>query len=263
MSAGRRATLGTVLVVLGLAAYSSLLGESSPIHLCPPDLCNGATVISPPQPAGKKVLAFKVSADGSQVIFVSNASCKRELYSVASTGGAVAQLSDLPNDVADKCFRNVTDEISISPDGRFAVWEADRDRDQDYELYSTPILGGPVVQLNPPLVADHDVERHLVSCDSATVVYRQGKDSSNRWELYAAPIRGAQQGRRISQAMGMSQAVGSFWLTCDATAWYMADTTQSGNYDLWRVPISGTPPPVMADLIFVDGFESGSVGAWR
>lgn len=258
----RRFAAALALVALSLSPASALRvkprAQAAPVLVqkCPPNLCNGSNVISHPQPPGKSVLSFRVLGD--RVLYVSNSNCKRELYSVAVTGGEVVQLSDLPAD----CFRNVTEEFSFSPDGKFAIWEADRDVDQAYEIFSAPILGGPVVQLNGLLPFDNDVERHLTTCDSQTVVYRQGKDSANRWELYAAPLRGWQSGRRISQPMGMSQAVGAFWLTCDGLAWYMADTSQSGYYDLWRVGVSGVPSPAAVDLIFLDGFEVGSAARW-
>lgn len=230
------------------------------VHLCDPNLCNGDVVISIPQPPGTKVLIFKVSPDGTRVLYVSNATCKRDLYSVASTGGVSVMVSDLPLNVQDPCFRNVTDEFSFTPDGLFAIWEADRDTDQMYELYSTPILGGRALQLNVNPPFDNDVERHQISCDSRYVVYRQGKDSANRWELFSAQTRVPMSGHRISQAMGMSQAVGDFNVRCDGTVLYQADMTQSGTYKPWMVGVNGGR---LYEGIFLDGFETGSVGAWQ
>lgn len=259
----------TLLGSLTLAALTAAtaFGDSG-IHLCNPDLCNGTDVISHAQPPGKKVLGFHVSLDGRRVIYVSNSSCRRELYSVSARGGPVIQLSDMATNVQDPCFRNVTDEFSISPDGRYAIWEADRDAtsapaqgDQDYELFSTPILGGATVQLNPSLPFDYDVEHHLVSCDSQRVIYRQGKDSSNRWELWSAPIRGPETAaRRISQTMGMSQAVGPFDVRCDASVLFWADLATGGIYLPFLTTVTGG---ALLQGLLEDGFESGGTGAWR
>lgn len=229
------------------------------VQLCGPNLCNGSTVISHPQPPNKSVLAFR--ADTISAIYVSNSDCKRELYSVAVTGGEVRKLSDLPTEVQDPCFRNVTDDIAISPDGKWASWEADRDGDQNYELFSAPILGGPVVNVNAPLAFDHDTEHHKWSCDSARIIYRGGKDSANRWELFSALSRVPSSGQRISQVMGMSQAVGEFWVRCDGTVRYMADLTQSGVYKAFMTSVA--PGGRIFAEIFADGFESGGVTRWN
>lgn len=261
----RRGWAGAAAAIL-LALLPPLAAPAiAQVHLCGHDLCNGANVISHPQPPGKAVYQFRVSPDGARAIYVSNSDCRRELYSVATAGGPAVKISDLSTTVQSPCFLNVTDEIAISPDGKWATWEADRDRDQDYELFSTPIAGGPTVQLNPPLPFDNDVEHHRISCDSAHVVYRQGKDSANRWELWSAPIRSPMAARRISQVMGMSQAVGAFLVGCDGLVDYWADLTQSGSYSEWTVGVTGVPPPTAAPagLPFVDGFEGGSTGAWR
>lgn len=242
-----------------LALFLLAASATAQIHLCPPNLCNGSTVISHPQPPGTKVLAFRSNA--TRAIYVSNSDCKRELYSVAVTGGEVLKLSDLPTEVQSPCFRNVTDEIAISPDGKWASWEADRDKDQDYELFTAPIIGGPVVNVNAPLAFDHDVERHQWSCDSLRVVYRGGKDSANRWELFSALSRVPNSGQRISQVMGMSQAVGDFKVHCNGEVNYRADLTQSGVYTGFRTTV--VPGGRIWTEIFSDGFESGNQGAWR
>lgn len=273
-SSSNRVTFIIVAVCFFLAGMfcGGLLFGASTVHICGNDLCNGATIISIPQPTGKKVLAFEVSADGSRVLYVSNASCKRDLYSVAASGGPSVMVSDLPTTGQDPCFRNVTDEFSFSPDGLFAVWEADRDKDQDYELFSTPVLGGLTVQLNPPLQFDNDVEHHLISCDSQFVVYRQGKDSSDTWQLWSARIRPAvfptppYIPRRISQAVtGLGKDVGWFRVTCDGIAHYGIDLSTAGVYEEWKVGVTGVPEAsavVAPEMIFLDGFESGSTWRW-
>ena len=105
------------------------------------------------------------------------------------------------------------------------------------------------------------MERHLVSCDSQRVIYRQGKDSANRWELWSAPIRGPEgAATRISQTMGMSQAVGAFSVRCDASVLFWADLATGGIYLPYLTSVTGG---TLIPVLFADGFESGGIWSWQ
>lgn len=60
--------------------------------------------------------------------------------------------------------------FQISPDGRYAVYLADQDTDEVFELYSVALSGGAPVRLNPLLPVGRNVESFQIS----PLILRQG-----------------------------------------------------------------------------------------
>ena len=80
--------------------------------------------------------------------------------------------------------------INYSPDGLMAVFIADRETDQKFELYSASVLGGAPVKLNGPLVYGGIVEDALISPDSQRVVYLADQELNDQFELYSVALTG-------------------------------------------------------------------------
>ena len=80
----------------------------------------------------------------------------------------------------------------VSPDGRYAVYVADQQTDEAFELYSVPLAGGAAaVKLNSPLVAGGDVFfSFAISPDSQRVVYQADQQTDGVNELYSVPLAG-------------------------------------------------------------------------
>ena len=92
-------------------------------------------------------------------------------------------------------------EYTVSPDGEWAVFLADKDTDEVFELYSVPVDDSlPPRRLNGNLPPGGDVEGNfLVTNDSSRVVYRSDELLNNNFRLYTVPIDGSQNPRRLGQ----------------------------------------------------------------
>ena len=81
-----------------------------------------------------------------------------------------------------------TRQFVLSPNSTRAVYRADQDTDEVFELYSVPIGGGTVTKLHPSFVPGENVSFQKpvfrISLDNAQVVYRDNRS------LYAAPLPG-------------------------------------------------------------------------
>lgn len=153
-------------------------------------------------------------------------------------------------------------QTAISPDGQWRVEVADFARYQVFELWATPAVGGVRRKIGHTVRPLEDVGSNVrISADSKRVVYTQGETASgNGWLLWSTPIDRA-AGQRISQTMTPGGGVDRFELTADGQhVRYRADVFVDEQFAWYRVAVIGGE---ILGEIFVDGFESGGVGAWR
>jgi hypothetical protein len=151
--------------------------------------------------------------------------------------------------------------VAISPDSRYAVFTADIEADNRYELYSVPITGSVPVKLNPPLVAGGAVSRadFLITPDSRHVIYMADQDVDQRVELYSVPIEGG-PATKLNGPLVSGGNVSSFQIDADTgTVVYLADQRSNDVYELYSVPLGGgaafrlNPTPVLGgDVIDFD-----------
>ncbi len=138
--------------------------------------------------SGGGVLAFDISADGQQVVYLADQDTDEvsaRLYSVPLVGGTPTRLND------DLVFEGDVDRFDISPDGGRVVYRADQDADEVYELYSVPIVGGTAVRLNEAMVGGGDVfESYRITPNSLGVVYVADQDTDDVYEIYQRAGRG-------------------------------------------------------------------------
>ena len=149
-----------------------------------------STRVTPALVPPQRVAEFTISPDGGTVAYTANQelSYVDDLYSIPIGGGTPVKLSPGAGDVVPAGAQ--TGPV-ISPDGSTVVYLSDHASNDDIELYSVSIDGGPSTKLNTTLAADEDVERFAVSPDGTTVVYWTIQGSPfNPLQLLSVPIGG-------------------------------------------------------------------------
>jgi Tol biopolymer transport system component len=197
---------------------------------------------------------LQITPDAGTVVYTGagDGGAGRALYSVPVAGGAPRRLSGpltAGGEVSDG-WSTVSPAFRISPDGRYAVYRADQEVDEQFELYSVPLAGGAPVKLNAPLPPGGDVgssqsypSAFLISPDSQTVVYPADQEVDDRFELYRVPIGGGAAGR-ISGPMVAGGGIVRFELTPDsARAVYLADQEVYGRTELYASGLEGVGGP--------------------
>jgi hypothetical protein len=118
------------------------------------------------------------------------------LYSVPADGSAPpTRISGAGNvlPVAGNPF------VALSPDGTLAIYRADPDLAQVYELFVVPVDGSlPPVKLNPTYTSIEDVTDFQINADGNFVVYLATQDLNFRCELYRVPIDGSAPAFKVS-----------------------------------------------------------------
>ena len=66
--------------------------------------------------------------------------------------------------------------FAVSPDATWALYVADAEEDDDFELYRAPVAGGSSTKLSGALVNGGDVVDVRVTPDGAHVLYRADQD---------------------------------------------------------------------------------------
>jgi len=107
-------------------------------------------------------------------------------------------------------------EFALSPDGSWAVYIADQDTDDMFELYRVSVDGGTPLKLNAPLIAAGDVASFRISPDSSRVVYRADQTINSWTYAYSVPLTGGtpillSPGLRMSSA-GLEISPDSSWV---------------------------------------------------
>ena len=230
---------------------------SVPVAGGTPTKLNGTLV------SGGDVVFYDISADGSKVIFQADQDTDnvRELYSVSSSGGTPIKISGpmvSNGDVQNESFE-------ISPDGSLAVYRADQDTNNVFELYSVPINGGTPTKLNSTLVSAGDVTSFIISPDGSRVVYRADQDTDGIAELYSVSISGGTptklNGTMVSG--GNVDSDNTYKITPDGTkVVYIADQDTDEDDEIYSVSIlGGTPTKLNGTLVSggdVDTFNISS-----
>lgn len=159
-------------------------------------------------------------------------------------------------------------QTKLSPDGQWRVELADYGRHQVFELWATPAIGGARRQIGRAVPALQDVRNDLlISADSRTVVYVQGETASgSNFRLWSTPIDRL-AGQVISQPAPQS-GVGfdmPIQTACSGReVKFRSDPVIDETFAWYVVPMTGGVIRAWDGcLIFRDGFEGGSVGAWR
>nr|HEX4313444.1 hypothetical protein [Kofleriaceae bacterium] len=138
---------------------------------------------------------------------------------------------------SDDSVNRVVDQ-AILADGR-VVFVAGQDTDGVVELYVTSPAGGTATKLNPPLVADGNVQAGIV-VRGTTVLYRADQDVAGEIDLYAVDVDKPGQAAKLNGALGSGARVSSvIALSDDATvAAYVADEATPGLDEAFAVSLA-------------------------
>jgi len=199
---------------------------------------------------------YAVSADGSALVYRADQEQQHvvELYAVPSLGGA----PPIRVSGALSALRSVEPGYSVSPDGAWVAFVADKDTDDVRELYGARLDGsaGPI-RLNSPLVAGGNVIELDLAPDGGRVVYLADQATDNAFELFSVPVDGSAAPVRLNDPLGANRDVTRFWLSPDgARVLYLADGTVDERFELFSVPIDASQAPVRLNGDLVGGVQS-------
>lgn len=159
----------------------------------------GRDVLDEFTPGLVDIPAFRITADGSTVVFRANLGAL-SVYSLhaAPIDGSAPPVRVTPSNGQARSVR----EYALSPDGQSAVYVSDPDVSGTYELFAARIDGsGAPRRLSAPLVAQGDVDggfgpSFAIGADARWVVYRADQEVDQRFELYRVPLAGRRALRR-------------------------------------------------------------------
>ena len=126
-----------------------------------------------------------VEVNGSGVFIANKESIfRQELYRFDTVSAGTVKLSEVVNN-----FVTVLD-FKISPDGTRVAYRADQDFLNRIELYVAAMDGSNVDKINPPMIANGDVEEYQWSPDGTQVVYTADAEQDEVDEVYLADADG-------------------------------------------------------------------------
>ena len=133
--------------------------------------------------------------------------------------------------------RDVLD-FQLSLDGLYAVYRADAQTNDAFELYRVALDAGVPTRLSGLLPTGTAVSQYAISPDGQTVVYIAPQDSPEAPELYAVPIDGtASDSIKLNGDLN-GGAVLEFQISGDNTAVaFLATDGETGAIDLYGAPI--------------------------
>lgn len=140
-------------------------------------------------PAGKTVALYRMSPDGSLVVYLSNhEGGANQLYAAPLFGGTPYKLNDpLPAGGSVSNF-------AIGPDSEQIVFIADQDSPTVNELYGVDLKNplADAIKLNPPLVPGGDVQYYdlTFSPNGSRVAYFADQEINDHYELYTVALTG-------------------------------------------------------------------------
>ncbi|MEM1119869.1 MAG: DPP IV N-terminal domain-containing protein [Bacteroidota bacterium] len=209
----------------------------------------------------KDVSIFKISPDGSRVIYLADQLTNEvvELFSVPVGGGMAVKLND---NFAGPDADVLPNNLQFTPDGNQVIFLADQNTDSVFELFSVPTLGGTATQLSPDFTfafeGVNSVEGNVkISSDGSTVVYNMRKSGEGFDQLFSVPITGGtstllSEGKLIDTSI----VALNFLITLDGNQ-VVFRQRRNGIIEIFSVPINGLEPPkkLCPDLAFNQDVE--------
>jgi dipeptidyl aminopeptidase/acylaminoacyl peptidase len=126
-----------------------------------------------------------------------------------------------------------------NPANARAVYRMRTSDSSPYELWSTPIAGGPAINLSGAMVAGGEVSSFGLSKDGARAVFRANKENANKYELYSVPTDGSAAPIKRSGTIEDGGNVTSYEISDDsARIVYRADKDVVARIELYSVPIA-------------------------
>jgi len=194
------------------------------------------------------------SPDSSRVVFVGDLVSDNvsELWSAPLAGPAAAAVKLHPTPVAGgDIMTNSTLHVAISADGQRVVYYGDLATDEQFELWSSPILGpaAAAVKLNLLLCLSCDVAATFgafafqLSADGSRALFVADRTSPGSQELWSVPTAGpAVAGTRLSPDYAGFTAIsqGGWSLSEDGALVQFQGVFSSSSFrDLWSAEVGG------------------------
>jgi Tol biopolymer transport system component len=219
--------------------YLARVGTSSaPYELWSTPIAGGTAVnLSGMLVSGGAVSSFRLSKDGTRVVFVANKEdvAKKELYSVPVDGSA----APVKRSGTLVTGGNVID-YAISDNSQRIVYRADKDVVARTELYSVPITTGSGMKIVDITTATRDVDSFLISPDSTRVVFLADLDTSNIQDLYSVGITSTAFTKISGDLFPGGVVRDDYAITPDSSrVVYRAEVAALNDEDLYSVPITG------------------------
>ena len=196
---------------------------------------------------------FEIGPDGARVIYLADQEIPDvvELFAVPIDGSLPAVR--LNGGLSAPTLAGDVTAFALAPVGNHAVYRADQDTDEVFELYGVPLPRSPFDPIAPANRLSGPYQNvtfgFRVSPDGSRVVYRASRDdivfTSQGYELFSAPVDGSSPAVRISQPLGAVGTVGTFEISPDSSrVVYLAEPYRTDTVELFMTAIDGSSPPV-------------------
>jgi len=237
---------GTRVVFQGRTAGLDSPGGFS-LYSAPLDGSSSAVQLDAPVNPASSVTGFRLSADGSRVVYQADLESNRvyELYrsQVDGSGGTVKLSGPLgPGSDVQAGFQ-------VNADGSRAVYVANEVGNQ-FELFSADGVS-PRVKLSGVLIPEGDVELDpQIAPDGSFVVYRADANVDGKKELFRVPIDGSSAPVKLSGNEVVALGVQEFRITPDGTrVLFRAGGLPSGREALFVVPADASAASLQLNML--------------
>jgi Tol biopolymer transport system component len=157
----------------------------------------------------------------------------------------------------------------FSPDGRWAMYEADAEADDRYEIYAVDLASRKPVKLNallPPRTVvgsavpgeELDFGWPAWSPDSSKLAFTAAEPGGES-ALYVAWVAPAPRTGKLSQAFPADRKLGDFWWADSTRLLYVSVSREGGPDHLMMVDTSLGPPRAETLMALVEGTIAGVV----
>ena len=194
----------------------------------------------PLPPGGDVELGFRISPDGSFVVFLADYTINHSLslFIAPTAGGGPATRLDQAVKPNEEPY-----EFDLTADGtRVAYAQKTYSPSTDVGLYVVSIVGGLVTRLTPVFPITGQLISWSVSPDSAWYAYVSDEDTDGLKELFAGPLDGSSSRVKLTPPMPPNNGgVQDYLFAPDGSRiLYRSDHAGlSGFYELWSVPTTG------------------------
>jgi hypothetical protein len=206
--------------------------DTGPARLVRSDL-NGTEALL----ANGMIHEFRLTPDGTHVIYSETTASGVELFSIPIGGGSPVPLNGLMVDGG-----NVSG-FAITPDSRFVVYTADETVDEMTLLFQVPVDGSSDrIHLIPDMFAipGRNVEEFLITPNSKGVVYMADFLMDERYDLFSVAIEGGTN-YRLNTGMINTGDIKKFVITPNSLGVIiMMDYYTDGVDELFAVLIDGS-----------------------
>lgn len=187
--------------------------------------------------SGRSVRAWRISPDGSRVIFAEQGS--GGVLTLLGRPLAAGLLTSLDSFVAPPVAALSTPDLKFDADGSHLVYLADAGNNGVFELAVIRFTGSPTVfaQINGNLPSGGNIRAFQISPDGSRVVYAAEQNSAGVVELFSVPIEGGpveQVSGPLVAGGGVSTAAQAVQFSPDGRiVYYLADAETDGVTELY------------------------------